>query len=260
LLDWLAVEFRDSLGFSWKKLCKTIVMSATYRQSSRHDPAKLKVDPRNQLLGRAPRFRLSAETVRDQALAASVLLARKTHGPSVMPPQPEGIWRAVYSGLRWQTSPGEDRYRRALYTYCRRTSPYPAMTTFDAGSGEVCTVRRIRTNTPLQALVALNDPAFFEAAAALGRPMNQGAGNAGHAVERGFQLVLARPPVREEAERLVQLFESSRTEFERDLAAAKELLDGANLTLLPGESPEIMAAWAVVANVLLNLDETLTKP
>jgi hypothetical protein len=260
LLDWLAVEFRDSLGWSWKKLCKTIVMSAAYRQSSRQDPGKLKIDPRNQWLSRAPRFRLSAETVRDQALAVAGLLSRKTHGPSVMPPQPEGIWRAVYSGLRWQTSPGEDRYRRALYTFCRRTSPYPAMTTFDAGSGEVCTVRRIRTNTPLQALVTLNDPAFFEAAAALGRRMNQGGGNAGHAVERGFQLVLARPPAPGESERLVRLFESSRTGFERDTAAAKELLDGANLNLLSGESAETMAAWAVVANVLLNLDETLTKP
>ncbi len=258
LLDWLAVEFRGSLGWSWKKLCKTIVMSATYRQSSRQDPAKLKVDPRNQMLSRGPRFRLSAESIRDQALAASGLLSPKTHGPSVMPPQPDGIWRAVYSGLKWKTSPGPDRYRRALYTFSRRTSPYPSMTTFDAGSGEVCTIRRIRTNTPLQALVTLNDPVFVEAAGALGRRME--GSDLADGIRRGFELVLARDPAPQEQQRLSNLFATAQHDFAKEPNSAKELLESANLQVRAGERREDLAAWTLLANVLLNLDETMTKP
>jgi hypothetical protein len=257
LLDWLACEFRDADHWSWKRLLKTIVMSATYRQSSRQDPAKVDKDPRNVLLGRSSRPRLSAETIRDQALAVSGLLNSKLHGPSVMPPQPEGVWRAVYSGLKWETSPGDDRHRRALYTYWRRTSPYPAMTTFDAGSGEVCTVRRIRTNTPLQALVTLNDPAFFEAAGALGRRMSR-RGKQG--IDEGFECVLARMPGRAERERLRKLFETARREFEAHPAAARELLNEARVEFSDADDAASLAAWTCVANVLLNLDETLTRP
>jgi hypothetical protein len=209
------------------------------------------------LLSRAPRFRLPAETIRDQALAVSGLLSPKMNGPSVMPPQPEGIWRAVYSGLKWQTSPGDDRYRRALYTFWRRTSPYPSMTTFDAGSGEVCLIRRIRTDTPLQALVTLNDPAFFEAAGALGRKIYE-AGPA--AVNEGFECVLARPPSKAERGHLLKLFDSARLEFEKNPAAAEDLLKEAAVTLPPGVDPKTLAAWTCVANVLLNLDETLSRP
>ena len=164
-------------------------MSRTYRQSSNVNDKALAVDPRNRLLSRGPRFRLSAEMVRDQALAVSGLLTNKTGGPSVMPPQPPGIWKSTYSGEKWKNAEGEDRYRRGLYTYLKRTSPYPAMTTFDAGSGEVCQIRRIRTNTPLQALITLNDVVYLEAAGQLAKQRPQGpraAAQGEHALQRAF--------------------------------------------------------------------------
>src|SRR5207244_3435749 len=169
LLDWLAVEFMDR-GWDMKAMLKTIVTSATYRQSSSVTPILLAKDPRSRLLARYPRRRLDAEFVRDQALALSGLLSGKIGGPSVYPPQPEGLWQAAFNGERtWPNSTGEDRYRRGLYTFWRRTVPYPSMATFDAPSRETCTVRRIRTNTPLQAFVTLNDPVYVEAAQALAR-------------------------------------------------------------------------------------------
>ena len=173
LLDWLAVAFMEDYGWSTKKLLKEIVMSATYRQSSETTREKQEKDPYNYWLARGPRVRLSAEQVRDQALAASGLLAKKMHGPSVMPPQPEGIWLSPYDGGKWKESEGEDRYRRGLYTYWKRTAPYPSMTTFDAPSREFCQSRRIRTNTPLQALVTMNDPVYLESAQRLAEYMQQ---------------------------------------------------------------------------------------
>ena len=147
-----------------------MVLSATYQQSSHVTEVKLEQDPYNQLLGRGPRFRLPAETIRDQALATAGLLSQKMHGPSVKPPRPNLGIRAAFGGSTdWQPSPGQDRFRRGLYTSWRRTAPYPSMTTFDATSREVCTIRRIRTNTPLQALVTLNDPVFIEASQGLAR-------------------------------------------------------------------------------------------
>ncbi len=262
LLDWLAVAYRDDLGWSLKELCRVIVHSSTYRQSSRHEPSKVQTDPRNTLLSRSPRYRLSAETIRDQALAVAGLLSEKVGGPSVMPPQPPGLWRAAYSTLKWETSPGEDRHRRALYTFLRRTSPYPSMTTFDAGSGEVCTIRRVRTNTPLQALVTLNDPAFVEAAAALGRRMVAEAGpDLGRIAARGAELALGRPATESEVDRLVALFKEASEEFRAEEGAARAFLDSANAPESEvGVDPIETAAWGVVGNVLLNLDETLTRP
>jgi hypothetical protein len=210
-------------------------------------------DPRNRLLSRGPRFRLSAEMVRDQALASSGLLTRRIGGPSVMPPQPAGVWRTVYSGNQWRNATGPDRYRRGLYTYLKRTSPYPAMTTFDSGSGEICLVRRIRTNTPLQALVTLNDPAFLEAAGALAQQMSEHKGGLGQQIARGFRLCLTRLPSARELSRLTALHQSLRADYESDPEAAKQLLASAGLK--EGE-----AAMIGVANVLLNLDETLIKP
>ncbi|MFY7951915.1 MAG: DUF1553 domain-containing protein, partial [Armatimonadaceae bacterium] len=169
LLDWLAVEFRDN-GWDTKRLIKTIVLSDTYRQSARVTPERLAKDPRATLLSRYPRRRLDAETVRDQALALSGLLSRKIGGPSVYPPQPDGLWQAAFNGERsYPTSTGEDRYRRGLYTFWRRTVPHPSMATFDAPSRESCTLRRQPTNTPLQALVTLNDPIYVEMARAFGK-------------------------------------------------------------------------------------------
>ncbi|MEX0718217.1 MAG: PSD1 and planctomycete cytochrome C domain-containing protein [Planctomycetaceae bacterium] len=259
LLDWLAAEFRDAHAWSHKKLLKTIVTSATYRQSSRVDPRAKKIDVRNRLLAYAPRFRLSAEAIRDQALASAGLLSEKTHGPSVMPPQPEGIWRAVYSGEKWRTSPGEDRHRRGLYTYWRRTSPYPSMIAFDAGSREVCLLRRVRTNTPLQALVTLNDPVYIEAAATLARRMVSEADDAESRAVRGFRLTVVRPPDEVEAARLVDLYETALAKYRDDPAAAKEIVSHSEGPLPKGVSIEELATWTAVANVLLNLDEALMR-
>jgi hypothetical protein len=210
-------------GWSFKQLLKLIVTSAAYRRSSSlqlasgREPSPPKVggpggpgpqsmDPENRWLWRGPRFRMPAEVMRDQALAVSGLLSAKMYGPSVMPPQPDGLWKTVYSGLKWQTSPGEDRYRRALYTYWRRTSPYPSLTTFDAGSGEFCVIRRVRTNTPLQALVTLNDPAFVEAAGALAKRMLETPdGTLRDRLALGFRRVLVRPATGTELDRLKTL-------------------------------------------------------
>jgi hypothetical protein len=261
LLDWLAVTFQDDLKWSQKHLLKTIVMSATYRQAGTATPIRIKADPRNMLFSRGPRFRLPAEVIRDQALAVSGLLSAKMHGPSVMPPQPDGLWKTVYSGMRWQTSAGEDRYRRALYTFWRRTSPYPSMTTFDAGSGEFCIVRRVRTNTPLQALVTLNDPAFVEAAGALGKAMlSESLPTARDRIVAGFRRVLSRPPTKAETTRLEGLYNTSLAGFRHKPDSAKSLLGAANVPTLPNHDTAEQAAYTVLANVLLNLDETLTKP
>ena len=164
LLDYLAVEFMETDHWSVKKLLKKIVMSATYRQQSSASPEVIAKDPYNKLLARGPRVRLSAEAVHDQALAVSGLLSAKMYGPSVMPVQPAGIWQSPYDGETWKQSTGEDAHRRALYTYWKRTAPYPSMVTFDSPSREFCQLRRLRTNTPLQALVTLNDPVYVEAA------------------------------------------------------------------------------------------------
>lgn len=223
LLDWLALEFMR-LDWDVKALLRTMVTSATYRQSSDASPEALESDPRNELLARGARFRLPAETVRDQALAASGLLSRKVGGAPVMPWQPEGVWQVVYSSQQWQTSPGEDRYRRALYTLWRRTSPYPSMITFDAPSGETCTIRRIRTNTPLQALVTLNDPTLMEAAQRLAERSLAEAGPApSDRVERMFRLALARPPRAREAGRLLALRAEAEEELRRDSGNAQKL-------------------------------------
>jgi hypothetical protein len=259
LLDWLALD----LARDWnvKGLLKTIVTSATYRQSSHVTPAQLEQDPRNRLLSRAPRYRLEAEMVRDQALALAGLLSRKSHGPSVYPPQPPGLWQAAFNGERtWTTSQGEDKYRRGLYTLWRRTVPYPSMAAFDAPSREICTVRRVRTNTPLQAFVTLNDPVYVEASQGLARRMaREGGATTRERVTYGLALVLARAPQPEQIEELTALYESEREAFNQDAAAAKELATNPLGPLNAEETPEDLAALTVVANILLNLDGVLTR-
>jgi hypothetical protein len=260
LLDWLAVEFRDTHKWSRKKLCKTIVMSATYRQSSHVTPELVKADPRNRLLSRGPRFRLEAEMIRDQALAVSGLLSRKMYGPPVMPLQPEGIWKTVYSTRRWVTSKGDDRHRRGLYTFAKRTSGYPSFLLFDGGSGETCMVRRIRTNTATAALVTLNDPVYTEAAQALARRIvSQRDGNTKKRAAYAWQLATGRPAKPEELARLARLVDEQTAIYAKDKVAAKAMA-----TVPLGAAPEgmdesVLAAWTVAAGVLLNLDETLTK-
>jgi hypothetical protein len=264
LLDWLAVDLMEH-NWSLKHLAKTMVMSAAYRQSSRTSTEKLHHDPDNQLISRGPRERLSAEQIRDQALAVSGLLSRKMGGPSVMPPQPDGVWQMVYSDEKWVTSTGEDRYRRGIYTFLRRTSPYPTSMALDATSHETCTIRRVTTNTPIAAFALLNDPVYVEAAQALARRIVQhrGADSTTRATF-AFRQVLARPPAAAEVERLVDLFEKERQHYAAELDAAKKM---ATSEAGSAEEPTVeepdkqadLAAWTVVGNVLLNLDEVLNK-
>ncbi|MEP7271639.1 MAG: DUF1553 domain-containing protein, partial [Acidobacteriota bacterium] len=257
LLDWLATEFvRQKWGVKW--LLRTIVTSSTYRQSSSVTPALRDRDPDNRLLARGPRFRIEAEMVRDVALTASGQLSSKIGGPSVYPWQPDGIWRNPYSGARWVTSSGEDRYRRSIYTFARRTSPYPSMVAFDATSRETCTVRRVRTNTPLQALTALNDEAFFELARALARRMvTEGGSDLKARLDYGFRLCTSRSAKPAEIEKLSRLFTAQHQRYLSEPDEARKVLRGLDASR-GGETAE-MAALTIVANVLLNLDETLNK-
>ena len=264
LLAWLATEFFEQ-RLSLKAMERLIVTSATYRQSSRVTPDRLEKDPYNRLFSRGPRFRMEAEMVRDQALALSGLLKQKIGGPSVFPYQPEGIWFAPYSGDRWIESREGDQYRRGFYTYWRRSAPYPSFTAFDAPSREVCTERRSRTNTPLQALATLNDPAFVQPASALAsRILIESTGTVEDRVRYGFRLVLAREPVRAELAHLVELYSENLERYGRDPAAAKAMTSRGVAALATADCDDgreiaELAAWTVVTNVLLNLDETLTK-
>jgi hypothetical protein len=256
LLDYLATEL---MAQKWdvKRFLKMLVTSAAYRQSSRVTPELAERDPDNRLLARGPRFRLPAESVRDQALFVAGLLSPKIKGPSVRPMRPtSGLSAAFGSSVDWKTSEGEDRFRRALYTEWRRTSPYPSMTTFDAPNREVCTIRRNRTNTPLQALVTLNDPVYIEAAQGLARRMMKEGSSVSDRIRRGFEICVAREPSEKEVNRLAVLFGESLSDYGKSPEKSKQMasLDGK-------EQPEIveLAAWTTVANVLLNLDETLMK-
>lgn len=261
LLDWLAVEYMER-GWDTKAMLELMVTSATYRQSARAPVAVREVDPDNRWLARAPRFRLDAETVRDQSLAFAGLLSPKLGGPSVFPPQPAGLWRAAFNGAdrRWPESTGEDRYRRGIYTFIRRTAPYPALTIFDMPSREVCTPRRVTTNTPLQALVTLNDPAFVEAAQALARRLiAEGGKTDASRVRFGLRLVTGREPVAEQVAALSELLAVERKVQASDPKAAEALATVPLGALPEGLSAPEAAAWTVVANVLLNLDAVLTR-
>jgi len=260
LLDWLAREYVES-GWDTKALLATIVTSATYRQASDVSPAELARDPEGELYARGPRFRMDAEMVRDVVLATSGLLSRRMHGPSVFPPQPEGMWQAAFNGQRtWTESTGEDRYRRALYVFLRRTIPYPSLATFDATSRETCTMRRTRTNTPLQAFVTLNDPAYVEAAQAFARRIvREGGESARERAAYGLALSLLRPPDDERVAVALALFESELAHYAADEAAALALATEPLGPLEEGESAPELAAWTVVANVLLNQDAVLVK-
>jgi hypothetical protein len=253
LLDWLATEFIRN-GWSMKALHKLIVMSATYRQVARVTPELLAKDWGNRLLARGPRVRLEAEMIRDCVLAASGLLSRKMHGPSVYPPQPASVTtEGTYGAIAWKPSPGEDRYRRGLYTFAKRTAPFAAFAAFDAPSGETCVARRDVSNTPLQALTLLNDSAFTEAAQALGRDMATRKGTTAERVDLLFRRCLTRPPTAAEAASLVRFYEVQKKrlgsgELDADKIAGKG----------PGDAAE-RAAWTTLARALFNLDEMIVK-
>jgi len=261
LLDYLATELVAS-HWDIKHMIRMMVTSAAYRQSSQVGPELLQRDPDNRLLARGPRFRLDAEAVHDQSLAVSGLLSAKMYGPAVRPLQPSfGLSAAFGGGMDWQTSEGEDRFRRAVYTSWRRTNPYPSMVTFDSASREVCSLRRPRTNTPLQALVTLNDPVYVEAAQALARRIaREGGPSPVDKVRYGFRLCLARPPSDAETKRLVQLFEKSRDRLAKQPEQARKLATEPVGPLPAGTDAVQLAAWTAVGNVLLNLDEFLMRP
>jgi len=279
LLDWLAAafsgvpnsEFRvpgstspkgnaepgtrnSELNWSLKKLHRLIVTSATYRQSSRMTPELLAKDPQNRLLTRGPRFRMEAEMIRDAALKASGLLTDKLGGPSVFPPQPPGVTsEGTYGALAWTPSTGEDRYRRGLYTFTKRTAPFAMTLTFDGPSGEACVARREVSNTPLQALTLLNDTMFTETAQALGKMIAARPGTVEQRVDYLFRRCLTRPPSPEELKLLAQYYEAQKARLD------KKELNAAALSGTTGETVNEAAAWTLVARSLLNLDEAVTK-
>ncbi|MCB1228662.1 MAG: PSD1 domain-containing protein [Verrucomicrobiae bacterium] len=255
LLDWLAVEFVER-GWSLKQLHRLIVTSATYRQDARTTPELLERDPTNTLLARGPRFRLDAEIIRDSALATSGLLSEKLGGPSVYPPQPPSVSEAAYGSPKWTPSPGQDRYRRSLYTFAKRTAPFAAYLTFDGPTGEACIARRDRSNTPLQALTLMNDTMFTEAAAALADSTLSGLGP--NPVESEivaaelFRRVLTREPDQSELTDLIGYYESQLARLKTGELATEKI--GGNDSATPEH-----AAWTMVARVILNLDEAVTK-
>ncbi len=261
LLDWLAVDFVKQ-GWSLKQLHKLIVTSATYQQSSRVEDRQSQalgtrpstLDPDNRLLSRFPRSRLDAEMIRDSVLRASGQLSAKVGGPSVFPPQPASVTsEGVYGGKSWDESKGEDRYRRGLYTFAKRSAPYAMFNTFDGPSGEACVARRDVSNTPLQALTLLNDTVIIEAAQALGRQFTAQAGTIESRVEKLFRRCVTRPPSADERAQLVKFFENQRARF-----ASGELKPAAFAGPGDGDATE-RAAWTALARALLNLDEIISK-
>ncbi len=259
LLDYLALDLMNGKKWSMKNLIREIVLSGTYRQSSTLDNKNVEKDPQNYYLARGPRFRLSAEQIRDQALAVSGLLSTKMYGPSVMPYQPDGVWMTVYSGESWVKSEGEDQYRRGVYTFLKRTSPYPSFVSFDASSREVCLVDRIRTNTPLQALATLNDPVYLEAAKHLGDIMVQeGKGDTKKSLNAGYRRAMLKEADPKKIADLERLYQKALKEFSRTPASAAKYV-GSDLAKENTKTLPAKAAYMLVANALLNLDEFLTK-
>ena len=272
LLDWLAVEFMRSSepgAGPWdvKAMVRRLVTSATYRQSSRVSAALIAKDPENRLLARGTRLRLSAETIRDQALAVSGLLKHRIGGPSVSPYQPPGLWEELMSredGANWSAqtftqSHGEDLYRRTMYTFWKRTCPPPTLATFDAPDRETCTVRRARTNTPLQALVLLNDPTYVEASRKLAERLMTEAAGVDDRITLAFRLATARKPTEAEMGVLREVYQSELEHFRKVPKAAETLLSVGESARRPELDAAEVAAWATVSSAILNLDETVTK-
>ena len=261
LLDWLAVDFVEH-GWDVKRLIKQIVTSKTYKQSSRQNSIHRETDPRNTLLARGPRFRLQGEFIRDQALAVAGLLNREIGGPGVKPYQPPNIWNEVSlnGGLRYPQDKGDKLYRRSMYTYWKRSAPMPNMLIFDAPTREKCVVKRPRTNTPLQALVTLNDPQFVEAARVLAqRLILEGSEDVAMRINRAYQLTTARPANEREVAILKTVLADQKKRFQANPEKATELLGVGEFPRDESIDPIEHATWTVVAQVLLNLDETLTR-
>ena len=267
LLDWLAAEYIDS-GWDTKYMIRLIVNSATYRQSSVTTEGHLAIDPTNTLLARTPRLRLTAEGIRDNALYVSGLLVEKIGGPSIKPYQPLDLWKEVaidpdgseYSAQVYVQDMGEELYRRSMYIFRKRSVPPPSLAIFDAPNREVCTVRRERTNTPLQALVLMNDPTYVEAARHLAqRLLNEAGPDADARAIRGFRLATARVPSAQERTVLVELFNEQLRQYQSNPEQAEKLLAVGDSPVDESLDRAELAAWTIVASVLLNLDETITR-
>lgn len=263
LLDWLAVDFMER-GWSLKNLHRQVVMSRTYRQSSHMTPELFAKDPNNRLLARGPRFRVDAEIVRDIALTASGLLNRELGGPPVYPPAPEFLFLppVSYGPKIWDTEQDGERYRRAVYTFRYRSVPYPVLDTFDAPNGDASTVKRARSNTPLQALATLNETLFMESARALALKSLNHSEDERARLEYAFQRCLTRKPEERESRELLAVLQQQRERFASGDLDAWEFAsnDPAHPPKLPpGAEPEDLAAWTAVSRILLNLDETITK-
>ena len=265
LLDWLATEFVRT-GWDVKAMQRLIVTSSTYRQASQSTPQLNERDPENRLLSRGPRFRLPAEMIRDSALSASGLLDAKIGGPSVFPYTPKGVWEDiaygdVYSAQAYPSNTTkEDWYRRSMYTFWKRTAPPPALNAFDAPDREKCTGRRALTNTPLQALVLLNDPTFVEAARMLAqRMLLEGGPDPAKRIQYGFRLVTGRAPASKELAILRELAKQQTTEYDRNPQTAAKLLTVGEAPADPKLDKVVLAAWTTVASAMLNLDEAITK-
>ena len=256
LLNWISWRFMHEHQWSVKSLLKEIMMSATYQQDSKASTEVLKKDPYNRYYARAPRPRLSAEQLRDQALSISGLLSSKMGGPGVMPYQPEGIWRTPYNNQKWKMSKEEDLHRRSVYTYWKRSAPYPAFLTFDAAPRQVCAARRINTNTPLQVLVTLNDPVYMEAAQYFALRTQKNAENkkADEWIAKAYQLATNRPIPENKLAALKNLYQQALEDFEKEPKKAEALLDK-----IEKNDPET-AALTIVTNAILNLDELITRP
>jgi len=263
LLDWLAVDFMER-GWSQKQVIRQIVMSETYRQSSRATPEALARDPQNRLLARGPRFRVDAEVVRDVALAASGLITHQLGGPGVIPPVPQNVLDYNYTyPSYWTAATGPQRYRRGVYVFRKRSMPDPVLANFDAPNGDVSCARRVRSNTPLAALTGLNEPVFVEAAQALAlRTLKEGGPDDASRVDHAFLLCTSRKPSEAEKRELLSFLESQRLKFADGWLNPREVATGSveKLPALPpGATPQDAGAWTLMARVLLNLDETVTK-
>ena len=258
LLDWLAVEFMES-GWDVKHMLKLIVLSNTYRQSSKIEAEQLAVDPENRLLARGPRFRLPAEMIRDQALAVSGLLTERTGGPSVKPYQPDGLWKEIATDTNYVQSIGDALYRRSLYTFWKRTVSPPMMMTFDASGREMCEVRQIRTNTPLQALSLLNDVTFVEAARVLAQRVVAEETDDAQRLALVYQSVLSRAPSEREVRILTSSAEFYRQRFKRSVKDATALAAVGDSETSSKVDPVELATWVTICSTILNLDETVTK-
>jgi Protein of unknown function (DUF1549)/Protein of unknown function (DUF1553)/Planctomycete cytochrome C len=252
LLDWLSLHFQNDLHWDMKALLRELVTSATYRQSAKSTPALTAKDPRNRLLAHGPQQRLTAEMLRDQALTASGLLTDKMGGPPVMPPQPEGVWNSVYNDSKWVDATGPDRFRRAIYTFIKRTSGYPSFLTFDASDHDVSLARRVPTNTPLQALVTLNDPVYEEASEALAQRMMKGSDSLDGRLRYGARLVLSRDATDTELATLRGLYEDALAG-----PAVPKIVKVSSSG--PARSGRELAAMTSVASVLFNLDAAMTR-